>query len=173
MVVIELANAADIADIKIGDMVVVQGTRSYNINKGATTKQIVINNAKVVSNEFGNHNHSTESFVEMSAQDMLTNYSKKDQFTTAQGFIVEGTISKLATTYYTNYYFGVGSEQGTNIQVYAANGNQLAFLEEFVDQNVKVELLFSDWNNKGDGYRLYILAVYTADGKVINNINFK
>ena len=39
--------------------------------------------------------------------------------------------------------------------------------------NVKVELLFSDWNNKGDGYRLYILAVYTADGKVINNINFK
>lgn len=173
IVAIELANAADIADIKIGDMVVVQGTRSYNINKGATTKQIVINNAKVVSNEFGNHNHSTESFVEMSAQDMLTNYSKKDQFTTAQGFIVEGTISKLATTYYTNYYFGVGSEQGTNIQVYAANGNQLAFLEEFVDQNVKVELLFSDWNNKGDGYRLYILAIYTADGKVINNINFK
>ena len=173
IVAVELANAAEMAEIKIGDLIVVEGTRTVNINKGAATKQIVINSATVLSNEFGGHAHSTESFVEMTAEDLLVNYSKKDQFTSAQGYIVTGVVSKFEAQFYTNFYFGVGEASGTNIQVYAANGNQLSFLDQFVGQTVTVELLFSDWNNKSDGYRLYILAVRTADGKVINDINFK
>jgi hypothetical protein len=167
IIAVQLKDAAQIAEIKIGDMVIIEGIRTYNENKGAKTPQIVINEAKVLVNEFGNHEHSTDSFEEITAETLV---EAKD-YSTAKGYIVEGVISKGGNAYYTNFYFGYGTTQGTNLQIYAASGAQLSFLDEFVGQTVTLEVLYNDWNNKGA--RLYVVAVRTADGKVINNINFK
>ena len=68
---------------------------------------------------------------------------------------------------------GVWIANKTNLQFYTGNYKQINWLlDEFIDQEVTLEVAFCDWNNKSV-YRLVLLAIHTPNGKIINTYGFQ
>lgn len=168
IIAVQLSDSSMINSLSIGDEVTVKGTRSYNIYKEEETKQITVREAEIILNNYGNHPHDDSTFKTVTVDEMLA-LAKDSSTTTAQGYVATGKVIKDAQTYYTNYYFGTAKN---NIQFYAANGNQYSMLDNYLDEDVTIEFVFTDWNNKSS-YRICLISIITDEGKVINDYNFK
>ena len=173
IIAVEFANASDMANINVGDEVVIKGTRTHSLNKGNATEQVVIYGAELVENLYGNNTHSTDSFIEVTAAELLNIARNMTVAQTNQGYIVKGVLSVYGTQYYTNYYFGIDDTEENKIQIYAGSGDQLSWLlDDYLGKEVTVELVMCDWSNKSDSYRFSIIAIHTEDGKIINTYSF-
>lgn len=172
IVAVEFANAASMAEINVGDEVVIKGKKSHSTNKGNVTEQVYIYEAELLANYYGNKEYSTESFVEVTVEQLLTLAKDMTVPQTTTGYIVKGKITKLDAQYYINYYFG--KDATDRIQFYGGSGTQFNWLlDEYLDQEITVEIVMCDWSNKSDSYRFTIVAIHTADGKVINTYSLK
>lgn len=73
----------------------------------------------------------------------------------------------------TNFYTNIELTNGdTKVSLYCSSANQYNWLKEFAGTEVTLEIAPCNWNNK-TYYRGCVLAVYTENGKVVNNLNFQ
>ena len=157
---VKLADASKIAEIAIGNEIIVKGTRSITKDGGG---QINIYNATVLTNYYGDHEYSTASFITGKTIDEVKAIADSPEATTGV-YVVTAKITKNATTYSTTYSFG-------GLLLYSGGGAQYAWLDQFIDaESCTIELALCDWNAKG--LKGCILAVITDDGKVYNELNF-
>lgn len=164
----------ELAKVALGNKVIIQGTKThigtkYQNDSEVMTAigQIAIVDALVLENQLGNHEYSTDTFIEgkeladLIGLDLLEDHS-------TEVYIIEATIKYEATPFYTRY--SIIDDNGNSLLIYSSNANQLKFLEPFQNQKVTLELALVNWN--GNGYRGAILAVINNGEKVVNNSNF-
>ncbi len=171
-----LKNNDEFAKIKMGNEVIIKGTRCVYIKDGTTDKmfgQSEIYNAEVVTNLYGNNEYSTASFDNSKTIDDLIAFPVTEEHTT-QVYTLKTKIFRDATGYYVNYYIGSEKTKGKNISLYTGNGKtQLdSFLSNYDNQEVEMEVILCNYNSKTT-YKAIILSI-TVDGvKIYNPINFK
>jgi hypothetical protein len=83
-------------------------------------------------------------------------------------FVLTGTVVVTETAYYTSLSF---TANGQKITLYCSGAGQYSWLTQFSGQEVTVEVAACNWNDK-DFWAGCELAVRTADGKVLNTLNF-
>ncbi len=156
--------------LKIGDEVVVKGTKDHKVSEGKSCAgQINIYNAEVLVNYYGNHEYSTELFDDTKDLAYLRSLDSTEDHST-EVYVVEGVIKFIDKTYYT--VCQIETEDGsTYISLYCANSGQYSFLEPFKDQVVKLEIAMCNWNDKSY-YTACIISATLNGEKIINQLNF-
>ena len=157
------------ATLEIGYEVIIKGNRTITKDGGG---QINIENATVVSNKYGSHSYSTESFIKDATIDDIKAITDSASATTGV-YVVTALVSKTSTQQgsYTNVTFNVGG-----LLLYTGNAKQYSWIESFFAEGetsatLTVELALCDWNAKG--LKGCVLAVVNEDGtKVLNTLNF-
>ncbi|MBQ4510804.1 MAG: InlB B-repeat-containing protein [Clostridia bacterium] len=154
--------------LSIGDEVVVKGTRTVTKDGGG---QIVIDNAVILANYYGDNEYSTNSFISDKTIADIAGVEDSVEATT-NVYTVTAKVEKVSATQgsYTNVTFYVGS-----VLLYSGSASQYSWLEAFfaegeLSAELTVELALCDWNAKG--LKGCVLAVITDDGKVYNTTNF-
>ena len=163
-----LCDASVFDSIKIGNEVVIEGTRFHKTKGGDTYfGQTAIENATVVANYYGNHDYCTDFFVtDKTVADFYALDAKVDYSTTV--FVLKATVEFTGGGYSTNVNLVSGSDK---ISLYCSGAGQYSFLQQFEGQEVTLEVAACNWNSK-TYWRGCVLAVRTADGKVVNELNF-
>lgn len=167
--VIAVQTTADVlATLKIGHEVVLQGERYYQAKEGATSGQTCLNNATVVSNNYGTHEYSTKGFKgDITVADFY-NLSIDTDYTTSV-YTMKATVTVEENDKYTNIYLTDGTNQ---VRLYCSSANQYTWLKAYAGQEVTVEIAACNWNSKSY-YTGCVLAVVNADGtRVLNTLNF-
>lgn len=163
-----LTDEATMATVEIGQEVVLSGVRHLN-TKDKDYGQTCIKDAKVVTNNYGDHDYNTDFFVtdktlaDFYALDVNTDY-------TTTVYVLKATVVVEEKQYYTNILLSDGSED--QVRLYCSSANQYNWLKAFAGQEVTVEMAACNWNSK-DYYTGCVLAVRNADGtKTLNELNF-
>ncbi len=168
-VIAVLVNDVSVFDeIEIGHEVVIRGKREcYKKDTTSQAGQISIVSAEVVANYYGDHEYDTGTFItgktlaDLYALDAMEDHS-------AEVYIVKATVNLVENAYYTSIELKDG---GTTLGLYCSGAGQYSFLKDFAGQEVEMEIAPCNWNDK-KYYRGCVLAVYTEDGKVLNELNF-
>lgn len=168
-VIAVLTDEATMATVQIGQEVVLKGIRHIN-TKGGTNYygQTCIKDATLVTNNYGAHDYSTDSFDgEISVSDFYNLDVTKD-FTTSV-YTMKATVVVEEAQFYSNIYLSDGS---TKLRLYCSGAKQYGFLSALAGQEVTVEIAPCNWNDK-NYYVGCVLALRNADGtKVLNQLNF-
>ena len=161
-------DADTLKTLKIGNEVVLSGVRAVKTEGGAAYfGQSLLDNATVVVNNYGSHAYSTASFIQgKTLQDFYNLDPKEDH--SAEVYILKATVNLIETNYYTNIELISGN---TKVTLYCSSAGQYSFLKQFAGQEVTIEIAPCNWNDK-TYYRGCVLAVYTDNGKVLNELNF-
>ena len=155
--------------IEIGHEVVLQGKRDCFKDAAKThAGQIAISNCTVLANYYGEHDYPTDKFITGKTLLDLYNLDVNEDHST-EVYIVTATIVFNETTYYTNLQ--LTADGVSKYTLYCSGAGQYSFLKEYAGQEVTLEIAPCNWNNK-TYYAGCVLAVYTADGKVLNELNF-
>ena len=164
MIAVRLKEAAMVADIEIGQEIVIKGTRN---RKFSETKnefgQSDIYNAVILQNNYGKHAYSTAKFTE-STIDSLAAVDVTADYTT-NGYIVSCKVSVGQNAV-------VLQGVNTSITLYASGVSAYSWLSDYAqDQTVTLEIALCNWNAKG--YKACVLAICLEDGtKILNTTNF-
>ena len=170
-VIAVLVNNADIMDtIEIGQEVILEGLRDRFIKDGSTHHgQTCITGATIQVNNYGKHEYSTKTFItDKTLTDVAALDITEDYTTTV--YVLKATVKVVESQYSTNIYL----EDGNASVMYYCSGtstNQYRWLIDYAGQEVTLELAPCNWNSKSP-YKVCVLAVHTADGKVVNALNF-
>lgn len=166
-----LVNSTDeFVDLEIGHEVVLKGTRERYVDESKNPTwagQTCIVDAEILVNNYGEHEYSTAKFVETTAAEFSALDINADYSTTV--FVLSATINYVEADYYTRLDVVSGSAK---ITLYMNGAGQYSWLQAFTGQEVTMEIAACNWNNKTDYWRGCVLAVRTADGKVLNTLNF-
>lgn len=166
-VIAVLTDSATMENIEIGQAVVLSGVRHLN-TKDASYGQTCIKDAKIVSNSYGNHEYSTDSFITNKTLADFYALSVQTDYTT-KVYVLKATVSVEETPYYTNINLTGGN---VSVRLYCSSANQYNWLKVYAGQEVTVELAPCNWNSK-NYYTGCVLAVRNADGsKTLNELNF-
>ena len=165
IVAVRLVDIDTLKSIKIGQEVVIKGTRT-----DVKTSQICIDTATVVSNLQGNHAYSTDSFETVTFDELYDKSQDNSTNKTASGYTVSGKISVSRTNYSTNYYL-TDDSGSKSILFYSGSGLQYAYLlDEYEGKSITMDVAICDWNAKGN--KLCAISVITEDGKIPASCNW-
>ncbi|MBR2320937.1 MAG: hypothetical protein IKA57_02240 [Clostridia bacterium] len=156
--------------LEIGHEVVLKGMRERYVkaeNEATRFGQTCIVDAEILVNYYGNHTYSTAKFVEGTTGQEFYALDKMVDYSTTV-FIITGTVEVVETAYYTNLNF---IANGQKITLYCSSANQYSWLKAFAGQEVTLEIAACNWNDK-TFWAGCALAAYTADGKILNTLNF-
>lgn len=159
--------------LQIGHEVIIRGTRSVT-KDGAG--QIVILDAEIVANYYGEHEYSTESFNKTATLADIKAIADSPEATT-NVFVITVTVKRVKSEYSSNYYAG-------DFMLYTGGDNYAWIMKEYmpeadldekgttyITEELTIEIALCDWNAKG--LKGCILAVYNSDGtKLYNTTNF-
>ena len=170
MVAIRVADAAVFETIAIGNEVVIKGKRDVWHKEGYEHGQIVISNATVEANYYGDNDYLTVDPILGKDIVYLRNLDKLDMIETTRLYQMEVTIKVVDAQYYSNIYV----TDGTNdLILYCSSSSQYSWLKAYDGQTVTVEIAPCNWNSKAN-FAACVLAVVNEDGtKVLNTLNFK
>ncbi len=160
----------EFANLEMGHEVILKGMRERHVKDDAAAYagQTCIVNAEILENYYGQHEYSTEKFVEATGAEFYALDKTVDYSTTV--FVISGTVQVESTAYYTNLNFI--ADDGTKLQFYCSGAAQYAWLQEFAGQQITMEIAACNWDDK-NYWRCCGLAVRLADGtKVYNTLNF-
>lgn len=156
---------------KIGDEVIVQGTRDMWGSNGKQS-QIVISNATIYRNLFGGDGtYPTDSFISGKTLADLVAMSTDETVHTAEVYLLEDvTISAVIQEKFTRYDLVQGE---TKMQLYSSSGSQYdSLLKNYANQTVDMELALCNWNSKIP-FKGCVLSVTDSEGvKTYNTLNF-
>ena len=162
-----LTDEATMGTLKIGQEVVLSGVRHLN-TKDASYGQTCIKDAKVVTNNYGDHDYNTGFFVtdktlaDFYAMDVNTDY-------TTTVFVLKATVVLEESKYYSNILLSDGTNK---VRLYSSSAKQYNWLKAYSGQEITVEMAACNWNSK-NYYTGCVLAVRNADGtKTLNELNF-
>ncbi len=167
-VIAVLIDADSLATLKIGNEVILTGTRSVKTKGGdGYFGQSYIADAQVVVNNYGTHEYSTKTFItDKTLADFYALDPKTDYSTSV--YVLKATVNVVEAAYYTNIELVSGS---TKVSLYCSSANQYNWLKAFAGKEITVEVAACNWNDK-TYWRGCVLAAYTEDGKVLNTLNF-
>ena len=168
-VIAVLVNNADIMDtIEIGQEVILTGDRDRFHDDGHPSYgQTCITHATIDVNNYGKHEYATNHFITgKTLADFYALNASEDHTTTV--YVVTATVRVVEEKYYTNIELVSGN---TAVRLYCSSASQYNWLKAYNGQEVTLELAPCNWNNK-TYYTGCALAVHTADGKVVNALNF-
>ena len=155
------------ANLAIGNEVILKGMRERYIKDDSYEQvgQTCIVDAEILQNNFGSHEYSTAKFVtDKTVADLYALDAKVDYSTTV--FVVKGVITMPTGNGQPAVEAG-----GAKFSFYCSGSGQYSFLNAYVGQEVTIEVAACNWNAK-TYWRGCVLAVRTADGKVLNMLNF-
>lgn len=160
-----------LAEMELGQEVVIEGTKIHRKKDAAGdyAGQLVISDAKLVVNYYGNHEYSKASFI--TDKDLKYIYDlDKNEDHSAEVYVVKGLIEIVETSFYTN--INIKSEDGkTTLGLYCSSAKQYNWLKEFQGKVVTLEIAPVNWNGK-DYYRGCVIAATDGEKTLINNLNF-
>ncbi len=168
MIAVVVKDAAIFDEIEVGHEIVLTGMRDLFREEGKThAGQICITQGEVLANYYGEHDYPTDGFITDKTLADVYALDVNKQYST-DVFVVKATVLLEETAYYSNIKLTDGQNKLT---LYSSGAGQYAFLKDFVGKEVTVELAPCNWNDKGY-YAGCVLAVYTEDGKIVNELNF-
>lgn len=153
--------------LEIGYEVIISGTRTVTKDGGG---QICIDNATVVSNLYGSHSYSTDSFITgMTISDI---YGVADSAeATTNVYITTAKVYVNGTSYSVTIHLRDTKNDAVYVLLYSGGKDQYKWLQDYDGMTITVELALCDWNAKG--LKGCVLAVVNEDGsKVFNTLNF-
>lgn len=165
-----LTDKDTLATLEIGYEIVLEGTRFFKYKSGGAGDRgnTCISEAKVVVNNYGSHEYSTDSFkgeltlAEWVKLDVTTDY-------TTSVYIVTATVVVVEAAYFTNIKLVDGD---TEINLYCSSAAQYKWLQKYAGQTITMELIPCNWSNKSV-YPGCVLSVILEDGtKEYNTLNF-
>ena len=164
VIAVRMTVADELAKLQQGNKVVITGKRDQVRKKDTALGQTAIVDAVLLHNYFGEHEYSTETFVESTLAEVAQLQLTEDW--TSQVFIVEATASISG-------YVAIISNGDASITLYTGNSSQYQWLVDAVaGKTLKMEVALCDWNSKTP-YKACVLAVYLEDGtKIVNSFNF-
>ena len=155
-------NADSLKDLSIGQKVVIKGKRDNY--KGQTC----VTAATVEANYFGKHDYDTTTFITDKTFAEIASLPTSVDYTTTV-FVCKATVVKIEAQHYSQIKL---SADGKEINLYCSSASQYGFLNQFVGQEITVELALCNWNEKSP-YKACVLSATGADGtKVLNTLNF-
>lgn len=174
MIATLLSNVADFASLSVGDEVILTGMRERYVKDDASAiaGQTCIVNATILVNNYGNHAYSTEKFVkDKTLADFYALDKTVDYSTTV--FVLKAKVNYVETSYYTKWEltWTDGNGKTTKASLYMKSAGQYSILDNFKGKEVTMEIAPCNWNDK-NFWAGCILAIYTEDGKVLNELNF-
>lgn len=163
-----LVDASVFEDIAVGNEIVLKGVRNIMHKKDGTHfGQSYISDVEIVANYYGSNDYSDKTFITDKTLADFYALDKTEDHTT-EVYVVKATIEVVETNFYTSIKLKDGS---TSVSLYCSSANQYGFLKAFAGQEVVLELAPCNWNDK-TYYASCALAVRTADGKIVNELNF-
>ena len=155
--------------LMVGHEIIIEGMRDkFHNGEGTHAGQAAITDVTVVANSYGNHSYDTSTFITDKTLADLCALSVDQDYSTMV-FVLNATVMWEESPWYANAKLTDGN---VSINLYSSNANkQYGFLKQYIGQEITVELALCNWNNK-TYHQACVLAVRTADGKVINNLNF-
>ncbi len=156
------------SQIAIGNEVILTGKRDlFHNGKGTHAGQIALTGAVLEANLYGSHEYDDTNFVSgKTVADFYALDVTEDYSTTV--FVLKATVVLEESTYSTKMKLVDGSSY---ITLYCSGAGQYSFLNQFIGQEVTLEVAACNWNNK-TYYAGCVLSVITEDGKVVNSLNF-
>ena len=163
----------ELAKVKIGDEVIVSGTKAH-YTKDSTKRlgQLLIEDAVLVVNFYGNHEFNKTSCINDKTIDELIDLSKTNDDITGNYYETKLYIKKVASQYSTNYYLTNQVNGSSTIYLYAGSGAQYSWLDSYLDTEITAIFAFTDWNTKTE-FRACLIAVVLENGLDVNNLNFR
>ena len=169
-VIAVLVDASVFENIAVGNEIVLMGVRNVMLNETKNAErfgQSYISNVEILANYYGDHAYADADFI---TDKTLADFYKLDatEDHTTEVYVIKATVFEEVTPYYTNLKLKDGN---TVVTLYCSSANQYNWLKAYLDQEVTVEISPCNWNDKSY-YAGCVLAVRTADGKVVNELNF-
>jgi len=170
VIAVKLLDKALFEGLSIGNEVILTGKREIQKKDDAATNyygQTCIEDATIDVNFKGNHEYSTEKFITDKTIGEINQYPITDDHTT-EVYVLTGTLS---------FPGGYGQPaitdaQGNKISFYSSGSGQYAFLQDYVGQEVTLEIAICNWNGK-TWWTGCAIAIRLADGtKILNQLNF-
>ena len=154
--------------LAIGQEVIIEGTRD-KFNSGSKGFGVTcVTSATVKVNYYGQHEYSTASFItDKTLDDFYALNADEDHST--EVYVAKGSIVVEETAYYTN--IKLVTPNGQKVTLYSSSANQYSWLKQFAGEEITVEIVPCNWNGKSY-YAGCVIAVRTADGKILNELNF-
>ncbi len=168
MIAVKVNDASIFDSIEIGHEIVIRGMREcYKDDDKTHAGQTCIVDAEVLANYYGAHDYPTDGFItDKTLADIYALNNNEDH--TTEVYVVKATVNVVETAYYTTISLIDGD---TKLSLYCSSAGQYGFLKAFANQEVTLEIAPCNWNNK-NYYVGCVLAVYTEDGKILNELNF-
>ncbi len=168
MIAVVVKDASIFADIEIGHEIVITGKRDcYKDADKTHAGQTCITQVEVLSNYYGKHEYPTSGFITDKDLKYIYDLNNNEDHTT-EVYVVKATVNVVEAAYFTTINLTDGD---TKLSLYCSSAGQYSFLKAFAGQEVTLEVAPCNWNNK-KYYVGCVLAVYTEDGKVLNELNF-
>ena len=170
MIAVKVLDKAQFEGLSIGNEVILTGKREIQKkNEGATTYygQTCIEDATIVVNFKGDHAYSTDKFINDKTLAEVKNSDITEDHTT-EVYVFTGKLTFPSG-------FGqpaINDANGNSITFYCSGVGQYGFLQEYVNQEVTLEIALCNWNDK-TYWTGCVLAIRLADGtKIVNSLNF-
>ena len=163
-----LCNADFFDGLQVGHKIVLSGIRNLKTKGGSNYfGQTHISDAKLLANYYGAHEYSTEKFVtDKTGADFYGLAATTDYSTTV--FVLEGVYTVRDKGYYKEVKLVCGT---TELTLYCSGDGQYSWLNDYIGQTMTFEVAACNWNSK-TFWAGCVLAVRTADGKIVNQLNF-
>ncbi len=163
-------STTEFVGLEIGNEIILQGMRERYVKNDTSTiaGQTCIVNAKILVNNYGNHEYSTAKFItDKTLADIVALPVTEDHTTSV--YVITATVKVVSQTYFSNIYLTSG---GVEIRLYTKSADQYtSWLKD--GQEVVVELAPCNWNDQSKAYVGCVLAIRNADGtKTYNTLNF-
>ena len=169
MVAIRVNDAEIFKTIAIGNEVVIKGKRDMWHKEGATFGQIVISNATVEANYYGNHDYLTVTPITDKTVTDFYNLDELDMSETTKVYHLTATIVFKGDDYSSTVHVSDGTSE---VRLYTSSANQYNWLKAYVGQTITVEIVPCNWNSK-NYYTGCVTAIILEDGtKVLNTLNW-
>ncbi len=163
-----IINADLFQGLQIGHEIILEGKRDCFKDADKThAGQIALTDCKILANNYGNHPYPTDKFITDKTLADIGKLNVNEDHTT-EVYVVKATVNFVETAYYSTISLEHG---GAKLSLYCSGANQYSFLKPYAGQEVTLEIAPCNWNNK-TAYVGCVLAVRTADGTVVNSLNF-
>ena len=171
-----LGNKEEIKELSIGDLVYVEGTRAHNRKASSVEKNIAgescIADAKIILNEFGNHEIPTASFNTETTIEQLLELKVSEDYT-AQVYTLKGKLLIEKKGYSTNYYVVSLTNPEKKIQLYKGSTSQYSWLDEFQnEEEITFNFALCNWNDK-TYYAGCVLSASNGTKTLHNDVDLK
>lgn len=170
MIAVVVKDASTFDEIEIGHEIVITGRRDcYKDADKTHAGQTCLTQVEVLANSYGSHDYAVAADTFLEGKTLADVYAlNNDEDHTTEVYVIQATVNFVETNFYTTVNLTDGD---IKLSLYCSSGSQYGFLKAFAGQEVTLEIAPCNWNNK-KFYVGCVLAVRTADGKVLNELNF-